>query len=620
MKRKVNYIFFITVLTLLQGFAQNDSITRLDEVIISDIKIKKFSEGYKVQSLSDSVIKRNDISLTSLLRYNSTIYFRENGIGGISSASFRGTSASQTAVIWNGININSQLNGQTDFNTVSTNNYDDIAIRSGGGSVQYGSGAIGGSVHLNNEFKFSNHFSNNFRISYGSFNTSKANYKVRYGNKKIYTDVGVDYINSDNDYKYLGTEFRNQNGAFQNINMNGGLGVFLSDKNLIKVYHNTFLGKRNFSGILSGTSISPSNDSYQDINSRSLITWKHFDKSYTSKLSIAHLHEMYRFFDNKDSDEYDFGKSNNLITKYEFLYHLNKDIQLNAIADYSFIQGEGTNFGGSQDRNIFSGVLLYKHSLGKKFNYGASLRQEITSNYDSPLLFALDAKFTPSKYYTVKINGSRNYRIPTYNDLYWVGPGGLGNPDLIPETSLQTELGQEIRFKSTSLSLTAYYINAKDLIKWIPVSGTVWSPVNIDEVESYGVEIDLDYEKEWKNQAITWNNNYAYTISEDKERDKQLIYVPFHKVTSSMSYRYGRFSAFYQLLYNGSVFITTDNTREIDGYDVSNVGLVYTYLKTEANEFAVNFRANNIYNRNYQNVGFRPMPNRNYQIQLTFKF
>ena len=620
MKKKTHYIFFVIVLSVVSGIAQNDSITQLEEVIVSDIKIKKFSEGYKVQTLSDSVITRNNISLTSLLRFNSTIYFRENGIGGTSSASFRGTSASQTAVVWNGININSQLNGQTDFNTVSVNNYDNIDIRSGGGSVQYGSGAIGGSIHLNNEFKFSNHFSNRLRVSYGSFNTSKVNYKVKYGNKKVYTDLGIDAVNSDNDHKYLGTEFRNQNGEFKNINLNASFGLFLSDNNLLKFYQNTFLGERNFSGILSGTSISPSNDGYEDINSRSLLTWKSFGESYVSKLSVAHLHEMYRFFDNKDSEEYDFGKSNNIYSKYEFLYHLNEDIQLNAIADYSFIQGEGTNFGNADDRNIFSAVVLYKHTLSDRFNYGLSLRQEATSDYDSPLLFALDAKYTFSPYYSIKFNGSRNYRIPTYNDLYWVGPGGLGNPDLKPETSIQAEIGQEVHYKGITLSVNGYYINAKDLIRWIPVSGTVWSPVNIDEVESYGVELGVTYKKQWNNHTLLLQNNYAYTVSEDKEREKQLIYVPFHKATSSISYGYKRFSMFYQLLYNGAVFITTDNSREIEGYDVSNTGVSFAYLKSQNKEFTVDFRVNNIYNRNYQNVGFRPMPNRNYQIQLIFKF
>ena len=138
--------------------AQVDTITRLQTVYVADNTLKKFSNSQRVFVLNDSIIAKNQLSLTSLLNFNSPIYFKENGLGMVSSPSFRGTTAQQTAVIWNGININSQLNGQTDFNVISTSNYNTIAVRSGGGSVIYGSSAIGGSVHLNNELEFKNQF------------------------------------------------------------------------------------------------------------------------------------------------------------------------------------------------------------------------------------------------------------------------------------------------------------------------------------------------------------------------------------------------------------------------------------------------------------------------------
>lgn len=115
--------------------AQVDTITRLQTVYVADNTLKKFSNSQRVFVLNDSIIAKNQLSLTSLLNFNSPIYFKENGLGMVSSPSFRGTTAPQTAVIWNGININSQLNGQTDFNVISTSNYNTIAVRSGGGSV-----------------------------------------------------------------------------------------------------------------------------------------------------------------------------------------------------------------------------------------------------------------------------------------------------------------------------------------------------------------------------------------------------------------------------------------------------------------------------------------------------
>jgi len=178
MKRK-SLLLLVLFFSLLYAKAQTvlDSIQQLDEVVLSDIKLKQFASGYKITKINDSTILRNSPTLTKLLSFNSNIYFKENGFGMLSSPSFRGTNASQTAVIWNGININSQLNGQTDFNLINVSNFDSVDIRSGGGSVQYGSGSIGGSIHLNNKLRFYSHFNNTLSVSYGSFN-SKAMHSI----------------------------------------------------------------------------------------------------------------------------------------------------------------------------------------------------------------------------------------------------------------------------------------------------------------------------------------------------------------------------------------------------------------------------------------------------------
>ncbi|MFT6838416.1 MAG: vitamin B12 transporter, partial [Sediminicola sp.] len=99
-------LLILSLLSFWMGAGQQDSVIVLDEVILSDAKLRHFSKGLKVQVLTDSTISRSGPSLTNLLQFNSNIYFKENGYGMVSSASFRGTNASQTAVIWNGININ----------------------------------------------------------------------------------------------------------------------------------------------------------------------------------------------------------------------------------------------------------------------------------------------------------------------------------------------------------------------------------------------------------------------------------------------------------------------------------------------------------------------------------
>ncbi len=169
MNRNLYHLIFFIFSYCMNTVAQNDSINWLDEVRLSDVKLKQNSEGQFVKELDDSLIQQNEPLLTSLLKFNSPFFFRENGYGMVSSASIRGTGAAQTAVVWNGININSQFTGQTDFNTINTQVFDNISLRPGGGSVVYGSGAIGGSIHLNNDFSFNSSSQNTLRIGLWQF-------------------------------------------------------------------------------------------------------------------------------------------------------------------------------------------------------------------------------------------------------------------------------------------------------------------------------------------------------------------------------------------------------------------------------------------------------------------
>ncbi|MGC4042157.1 MAG: TonB-dependent receptor [Flavobacterium sp.] len=88
--------------------------------------------------------------------------------------------------------------------------------------------------------------------------------------------------------------------------------------------------------------------------------------------------------------------------------------------------------------------------------------------------------------------------------------------------------------------------------------------------------------------------------------------------TTSAAYSIGRLSAYYQCLYNGKVFTTSDNAYTLDDYLVSNLGVDYDFGKTKF--LQLGFEALNILNEKYQSVDPRPMPGRNYAIKLTFKF
>ena len=86
-----------------------------------------------------------------------------------------------------------------------------------------------------------------------------------------------------------------------------------------------------------------------------------------------------------------------------------------------------------------------------------------------------------------------------------------------------------------------------------------------------------------------------------------------------IDYRFQQFNAYYQQLFNGNVFTTTDNNSVLDSYFVANIGLEHLFLY-KTMPIKIGFKLNNIFNRYYENVAYRPMPNRNIQTTITFKF
>ncbi|WP_163393776.1 TonB-dependent receptor plug domain-containing protein [Flavobacterium limi] len=598
--------------------AQHDSITKLKEVLVSDTNLKKYSDSQSVLKLNDSIISKNEALLTDLLNFNSSLYFKEYGRGMLSTVSFRGTTSSQTAVIWNGININSQMNGSTDFNTISGTDYNSVSVKAGGGSVIYGSGAVGGTVHLNNDLDFYNRFENNLKLDYGSFNTIGINYKTNISNKKWSAQIGISNNSSTNDYKYVdkytwkGEQRWNRNGEYNIFTMSANLGYKLNAKNILKLYTQTSNTDRNTS--LVTETETPSK--YINGFNRNLLEYVGSFGKLTANLKTAYIFENYQYYADNSINDYTYGKTESLITKADFGYTLFKSTQINGIVDYNKTTGTGSGF-GTNTREISSASLLVKQNISTSWINEFGVRKEFTDNYKSPVLFSLGSSYQFGQLYNLKLNLSRNFRIPTFNDLYWE-PGG--NRDLKPESSYQAEIGNVFTFSNITLTQTFYYIKIKDLLQWVPGNNGIWTPQNTDNVNSYGAETLLSWKKQFGKNIFSVNVTYAHTISENINTKKQLFFVPFDKATAAIAYSRNRISANYQFLYNGFVYTRADNDPDeiINDYMISNIGIDYDFNFFDS--FKLGFQVLNLFNEAYESLENRSMPGRNFNMYLILKF
>ena len=80
------------------------------------------------------------------------------------------------------------------------------------------------------------------------------------------------------------------------------------------------------------------------------------------------------------------------------------------------------------------------------------------------------------------------FRYPTLNDRFWL-PGG--NISLKPEQSVSADLGFKVLYRKINMQINFYQTMAQDWILWLPQTGNIWSPENIQKVAISGIEYIL---------------------------------------------------------------------------------------------------------------------------------
>lgn len=592
---KKHFIFLALVSS--QTFAQNDSI-QLEEVLLTDPFLKNHYKSQSQIEISEQLIKENQPSLSQLMQFEAPIYIKENGLGMVSSPSFRGTTASQTAVLWNGININSSINGQIDFNTINPKTYNGILVKPGGGSVAYGTGAIGGSIHLMDQIKYDQKLNQQLDLAYGSFDSYNLNYQLHYAKNNVVSNIGYARYQSDNDYKIDNYQKINRNGKYYFNTIDANLGVKFNEHEL-RFFSQFNFGKREFSQ-------TPTLYGNQDF--RALGQWIWRKNRINSDFKLAYTREANQYYPTRETKNTQDLRVDNWIAKYYLNYVIDSTKTISAFAETSFNKGNGTNLAKSE-RNTFGFGLIYQHQLSNKINYETSIRQDFSSDYSIPFIYALGAIYKPTDLYQLRVNFSKNYRVPTFNDLFWETGG---NPDLKAENALQFEIGNDFKTTNFFLQSNLFYNDIKDMIQWIPTNGSAyWKPINVNHVKTYGVEFIGT--AQW--QKFQFKTIYTYTQSINQATDKTLIYIPKNHFNFNIHFNQNNWNAFIQNRWVDEVFIQSDNQAKIPDYWTTNLGLGYRISEN----FGANLQVNNIFNHQYQSVENRWMPGVNYQLSIHIK-
>jgi iron complex outermembrane receptor protein len=629
--KNISFLFLLWGNCIYASDLPSDTIA-LDEIEIIANRLVNFTTGSKVQKINSSdIIPYYTSNLSDILSELTTISIKSYGLTGLSSVSLRGMSSKHTAVLWNGFNLQSSMNGSVDMNSVPTFLIDEIDIQYGGSGALFGSGAIGGIIHLNNSLKLDNKIELGYNQSFGSFNNFFEGLKFNYSNKKFASSTRAYHKSGKNDFEFINTQQFGKPKVKQENSASKQYGILQS--NLIKINSKQSLTTniwaqdfyREIPAMMT-SSISAANENSELL--RFSATW---NKNGEISSWYTRFYYNYESLVYRDSliDLVSKMKNNSLIGEIENKISIKNNFLLNIGINNTYDKVNTANYGIDQFRNrtaIYSSFKYFNNP--KTFAAILSIREELVDNEFTPFTFSLSSRYHVNKFINLNTNISKNYNLPALNDLYWV-PGG--NPELKSESGWSEDFGVSFNHSYSrnflKINISVFNINLNNHVIWLPTSSNYWSAENVEKLWSRGVETSLNYTYKISDFKLSTSILYAYTKStyeksentEESSVGKQLMYIPEHKGNAGLKASYKWLNVRYIHSYVGRRYITKDNSGSVDPYQVADLALSGVF-KLKASDLNINLKINNIWNETYEVMAFYAMPLRYYSISLSYNF
>ena len=625
--------------------AQNDVIMLESVEIKSTYILNKVLKETMERKIDTAVIKRLQTrSLSHLLIQHSPVFIKTYGPGGSASASFRGTTASHTLVLWNGFQLNSPSLGEVDFSTIPVFFTDEISLQ-WGSKTSANSGGLGGAVNIANKHKFNDGLILDVKQTYGSFNTWGSYVTAGYSGNNFIASIKAYRNSSDNDFTYnnIATiphqEMQQKNADFVDYGVMPELHLRMKKSTLSVVSWNQW-SHRNYPQIM--PNVFNNTKEYADNDfSRNFISYKTYWNSGRVELKSAYFHEEQDYsLETYTSNNYPVTQITALNKSDVFrqIVDLQQDLyaswKLYAKVQYDYESVKSSSYNqsshsSSPKRSILSFYAAVDGKVYKDLDMRLTLRNDLV-NAKSEGFFP-----TATMVYRVpfvkglnfNMGYSHNYRNPSLNDLYW-NPGGNENLKSEKGKTFDFDVNYNYEKEDFNLDIKAglYYSKVKDWIQWVPTNYRYWTPKNVSDVLARGLELHFRASYRYALWDFSLSGNYVYSHTTDESEyaqqygsnGKQLIYIPLHHANAFAEAKWNTWNMTYSMEFTGERK-TSMNDNEFFAYQLPYYMLHHITLGKQLNRFRLELRINNITDEEYQTVLWRAMPGRSYEVYLGFK-
>ncbi len=270
---------------------------------------------------------------------------------------------------------------------------------------------------------------------------------------------------------------------------------------------------------------------------------------------------------------------------------------------------------GDNSREMASVFLEHRFRfLDKKFDVTPGIAVSYFSDFDSKAFPGLDLGYQISSNFRVYGNLGYTYRVPTYTDLYYIGPQAVGNENLQPEEALAEEIGMKWLTTRFDFTFAAFNRDANDLIDYVRLtaSDVVYTPQNIQDVNTKGFETQVDFRFAF--HSLPQKIKLGYTFIEDNVKQSNAAYSRY--AINSLKHQFiGNYAMEWFKNFSNSIgYRYVERTSGVS-YNIWDVSACY---QLQALEFSV--YANNIFNTDYIEAGMVPMPKGNILFGMKYLF
>ncbi len=582
----------------------------LPPVTIRDVRFVR--TGYSFWT-ADTLPNNGILSLSDRLLWENALDVRANAPGTLATLSIRGMGSSRTPVFWNGLNLQSPMNGVVDASLLPLWPDDQLEIHYGGQSAAQGSGAMGGSVTIaQGRQHFEKGFSGFVMGAAGSFGRWDGSAGAGFSGKKIASKIRAIRQQADNDFSFqkqgLNGRFypaRQVNNYLEKTDLQQFNQLKVNEKNTLK---SAIWFQNAFRELPPATTESPQDTWQRDRAYRALITWDHAPSLRTFWTTrAAWLDDYLSFHVPGDTDT---SRSRQALLSTERSAAIGKQwawrLGSTALRQWAKVDGyaDSTHWFG---QTRMAGYAMGEWKKGEA-RFSALLRQEWAEAQAAPFTGSFGGQIGLGRLGETKFHFSRNFNLPTLNDRYW---DKLGKPNLRPERGYSADLAWGLSRPGFSFELTGFQLILDDWILWQPDSTTFYRPDNLRKVWSRGLEAASHSSfafGHWKFQTsgrlqFSKTTNVAVYGGSESVLGKQLPYTP--RVSGGLTLRASRgvFSAAYLQQFTGERFDNTGNP--IAAFSIGNLMASCVLLK---HRLTIDFRIENLWNARYEIIKYRPMP------------